>query len=149
MQTGRNTIHRMLTPVPLPDAPDDATALLASALTRLRDEAGAAPRDAVLGIFRRHLARIQHSIQDSFEHYQHTGLHAARALAALVDGLVEVLYDHVTTDGVLGNPERLSVIATGGYGRSVLAPFSDVDLLFLTPRAPDAHTLQVVEYMLY
>jgi [protein-PII] uridylyltransferase len=149
MQAGRNTIDRMLKPLPLPDAPDDATAVLADALTQLTDEAGVPARDAVLGVFRRHLARIQHSIQDNFEHDQYNGLRAARALAALVDGLVEVLYGHVTTDAVLGKPDRLSVIATGGYGRGVLAPFSDVDLLFLTPKVPDDHTLRIVEYMLY
>ena len=39
--------------------------------------------------------------------------------------------------------------ATGGYGRGVLAPFSDIDLLFLTGDDPDPQTLRVVEYMLY
>jgi [protein-PII] uridylyltransferase len=149
MQARRNTIVRMLKPLPLPNAPDDATAVLADALAQLTDEAGVPSRDIVLGVFRRHLARIQHSIQDAFEHDQYNGLRAARALAALVDGLVEVLYGHVTTDAVLGQPDRLSVIATGGYGRGVLAPFSDVDLLFLTPKVPDDHALQIVEYMLY
>jgi [protein-PII] uridylyltransferase len=139
----------MVKPLPLPETPDDATAVLAEALEHLSDEAGRAPRDAVLGVFRRHLARIQHSIQDAFEHDQFSGLRAARALAALVDGLVEALFRHATAEAVLEPPGRLTIIATGGYGRGVLAPFSDVDLLFLTPRVPDDHTLQVVEYMLY
>ena len=39
--------------------------------------------------------------------------------------------------------------ATGGYGRGVLAPFSDIDLLFLTAEEPSPQTLRVVEYMLY
>ena len=139
----------MLTPPPLPDAPDDATAVLADALANLTDAAGRAPRDAVLGVFRRHLARIQHSIQDAFERDHLTGLRAAGALAALVDGLVRMLHGHVVSDTVLGPPNSLTIIATGGYGRGVLAPFSDVDLLFLTPRVADDHTLKVVEYMLY
>jgi [protein-PII] uridylyltransferase len=150
MQARRNTIARMLKPVPLPDAPDDATAVLADALALLAEEAGGtASRDAVLAAFRRHLARIQHSIQDNFEHDQYSGLSAARALAALVDGLVALLYDHATARSALGRPDRLSIIATGGYGRGVLAPFSDIDLLFLTPKVPDENALQIVEYMLY
>ena len=150
MQAGRNSIAAMLKPVPLPDAPDDATAVLADALAQAAEQAGGtASRDVVLGVFRRHLARIQHSIQDAFEHDQYSGLRAARALSALVDGLVEVLHAHTTAEGVLGKPEKLSIIATGGYGRGVLAPFSDIDLLFLTPKVPDNHALQIVEYMLY
>jgi [protein-PII] uridylyltransferase len=150
MQAGRNSIAAMLKPVPLPDAPDDATAVLTDALALLAEEAGGtAPRDAVLATFRRHLARIQHSIQDAFEHDQYTGVRAARALSALVDGLVTVLHAHTTAETLLGRPGKLSIIATGGYGRGVLAPFSDVDLLFLTPKVPDEHAMQVVEYMLY
>ena len=49
----------------------------------------------------------------------------------------------------LAKPRILSVAGTGGYGRGVLAPFSDIDLLFLTAAEPSRHTLQVVEYMLY
>src|SRR6201999_26555 len=58
-------------------------------------------------------------------------------------------FEHTITKTDLGPVKDLSVAATGGYGRGVLAPFSDIDLLFLTGEDPDPATLRVVEYMLY
>ncbi|MSP00888.1 MAG: [protein-PII] uridylyltransferase [Acetobacteraceae bacterium] len=133
----------------MPKAPEAAAAQLSDALAALAQAHSPIPREAALGAFRRHLARIQNYVRQAFEQEQLTGLQAARLLGALVDGVVVGLYQHATHDTGLGLPERLSVAATGGYGRGVLAPFSDVDLLFLTGDDPDAETLQVVEYMLY
>ena len=139
----------MLTPIPMPKAPEAAAALLSDALAALAEEQSPIPREAALGAFRRHLARIQAYVRHGFEQEQLSGLQAARLLGALVDGVVGALFEHATRDTGLPNPERLSVAATGGYGRGVLAPFSDIDLLFLTGPEPDPDTLQVVEYILY
>jgi len=126
----------MLTPIPLPRAPEAAANLLSDALASLADNGGAVPRDAAVGAFRRHLARIQSYVQHAFEHEQISGLQAARLLGALVDGVVSALFEHTTAHSELGPVENLSIAATGGFGRGVLAPFSDIDLLFLTADEP-------------
>ena len=138
----------MLTPLPLPKAPEAAASVLTDALAALAED-GPVSREAALGVFRRHQARMQQHVQHAFEQDQIAGLQAARLLGKLTDGLISSLYEHAIADTGLGRPEHLSIAATGGYGRGVLAPFSDIDLLFLTAHEPTQQTLQVVEYMLY
>ncbi len=81
------------------------------------------------------------------------GLDTARLLAAVQDEVVSALYDYTVTHVHRArNPteaERLAVMATGGYGRSVMAPSSDIDLLFLRAYKISPHTESVVEYMMY
>jgi [protein-PII] uridylyltransferase len=139
----------VLTPIAMPKAPEAAAAQLSQALAALAESQSPIPRDAALGVFRRHLARIQAYVRKAFEQEQLSGLQAARLLSALVDGVTSGLYEYTLRNTGLGQPKRLSIAATGGYGRGVLAPFSDIDLLFLTGEDPDAVTLQIVEYMLY
>ncbi|MEL0032437.1 MAG: [protein-PII] uridylyltransferase [Paracoccaceae bacterium] len=45
--------------------------------------------------------------------------------------------------------EKLSIISVGGYGRREMAPFSDVDLLFLTPYKMTPWAENVIETVLY
>ncbi len=76
-----------------------------------------------------------------------------RAYADLTDMVITLAFEAATElFHPLPNPtegERLSVIAVGGYGRAEMAPFSDVDLLFLTPWKITPWAESVIETMLY
>ncbi|MGB3471579.1 MAG: [protein-PII] uridylyltransferase [Erythrobacter sp.] len=73
--------------------------------------------------------------------------------AFLTDQLLRVLYDHVTTD-LFPAPnrtaaERIALLAVGGYGRSEMAPHSDIDIAFITPMRRAPWCEQVIEAILY
>ena len=146
---------------PFPLAPDHASSELMRSLAGLGeaiergeaidpeapDSPGALAREAALAVFRRHLTRLQAHVRDVFEQGRLAGLQAAQLLAGLTDGLVAALHSYAAQANGLAAP--LALVATGGYGRGLLAPFSDIDLLFLTEAKPTPETLRVVEFMLY
>jgi [protein-PII] uridylyltransferase len=97
----------------------------------------------------------------------------ARAARALDEGVGGILMAHQLTDDVdtivtglvrdcLAEDDRaagarasgtsnrkVAVLATGGFGRREFAPFSDLDLIFLFDREPDADAQKLAERILH
>jgi [protein-PII] uridylyltransferase len=77
------------------------------------------------------------------------GRAAARATAFLHEQVVRLAYDFVC-ERLLGHQvEGLALVGLGGTGRGEMAPFSDLDLMFLTAKSPNAEQEQAAEAVLH
>jgi [protein-PII] uridylyltransferase len=122
---------------------------IAAALAELVPLGNPPVRDEALTAFRRQLGRIQTFVQTRFERDNLNGLAAGRLNAGLMDELVGALFGYALTVLPLEAKDRLAMVATGGYGRATLAPFSDIDLLFLTGGKASPQLDRAVEFILY
>ncbi|MDX2308591.1 MAG: [protein-PII] uridylyltransferase [Hyphomicrobium sp.] len=81
------------------------------------------------------------------------GRKCAHGLARFQDELIALIYDytvaHVYRATNPSDAERMSIVAQGGYGRGLLAPGSDIDILFLLPYKQTPWGESVAEYVLY
>ena len=81
------------------------------------------------------------------------GRRCAESLSLFQDELIRLIYDyaiaHVYRATNPSDAERMALVATGGYGRGMLAPGSDIDLLFLLPYKQTPWGESIAEYMLY
>ena len=81
------------------------------------------------------------------------GRRCAERLCQMQDDIIRILFEFTGSEiypsQVPSEAEHMAVIATGGYGRGLLAPGSDIDLLFLLPYKQTAWGESVAEALLY
>ena len=132
--------------------------------TELREKIGAAhagglsaadARAETLNLFRAALEQGRGLIRQTFER-DGGGLACAGRLAHLEDELIQEIVRYVTTyvhpAKFASTGEACAIAAVGGYGRATLAPGSDIDLLFIQPKANRAlgkHASEPILYMLW
>ena len=105
---------------------------------------------------------MREAMADLRERHDHggSGLEIEHGRAAIIDALVYRLFDHAVglyaqTRGP--TPAAVAMLALGGYGRRELAPWSDIDVMFLYPTKSkeavvqpfQAHLTQEVLYPLW
>ncbi len=131
----------------------DRRALAQAVAAAVAEHGAGKSRPAVLGLLRDALSEGRAELARRLAEKPSGGHECTAGHAFLIDQLIRVLYDHVTGDlyaaGNRSSGERLALLAVGGYGRAEMAPYSDVDIAFLTPGKQTAWCEQVIEAMLY
>ncbi|MDB5566566.1 MAG: protein-PII uridylyltransferase, partial [Tardiphaga sp.] len=81
------------------------------------------------------------------------GRRCAEQLCFVQDEIIRMLFaaatKHLYHSPIPSGAERMAVVSTGGYGRGLMAPESDIDLLFILPYKQTAWGEQVAEVILY
>ncbi len=153
----RYPVGPMLTPDKphaAPVAPFDEPALVAD-LDKLADKFAGNEQElrrAVAQRLKAALATARQNVERQLLE-DRQGRRCAERLCFITDEIIRILYEfvgrHLYPSDNPSEAERMAVVATGGYGRGLMAPGSDIDLLFLLPYKQTAWGESVAEAILY
>ena len=125
--------------------------VLAHAEQQLRSQ-GALNSDELLSLYKKFLKIENHRID-----LKHRAGGGGREICAQRASLLDIILRHLLDTALestpaRGQPPRIALVATGGYGRGEMNPFSDVDIMFLHPDTPkmlDPRLDGIVQKILY
>lgn len=106
-------------------------------------------RNRILEIAKKRLEKGRAEIKRSFVSGDSNSRDTAQHQAILMDETLQFIWHEIGGDLGIDLADHLALLAVGGYGRGQLAPFSDIDLLFLRVGDETALQDQTVESMLY
>jgi [protein-PII] uridylyltransferase len=110
-------------------------------------------RSAVAAVLKRRLDSGRAEMKRRIAATPGRGIELAAAQSFLIEQLLRLAADAAVTHLYpRDNPtlaEQIALIAVGGFGRAEMAPYSDVDIMFLAPMRATAWVEQIVESILY
>jgi [protein-PII] uridylyltransferase len=116
------------------------------------NEYGTADRGELLQCLKGEIDEVRKKAADRLAASQ-DGRRCACYLSSSQDRIIRIIHNFALaqvriTDGYVQD-ESMAIIATGGYGRGLLAPGSDIDLLFLISGTQTSPSQGVIEFILY